>query len=59
MRPEKNLLNIGWFSSGRGEGSRGLLSFIQARIMDGLQMPIFNSYLVIAQEGNFQVQTHF
>ena len=36
MRPEKNLLNIGWFSSGRGEGSRGLLSFIQARIMDGL-----------------------
>tara|TARA_B100000029_G_scaffold250199_2_gene247153 strand:+ start:18774 stop:19595 length:822 start_codon:yes stop_codon:yes gene_type:complete len=36
VRPGKDLINIGWFSSGRGEGSRGLLSFIQARIDDGL-----------------------
>lgn len=36
MRPEGDLINIGWFSSGRGEGSRGLLSFIQNRIADGL-----------------------
>ena len=30
------MLNIGWFSSGRGEGSRGLLRFIQERIDRGL-----------------------
>ena len=26
------MLNIGWFSSGRGEGSRGLLRFVQERL---------------------------
>ncbi|RUA20075.1 MAG: hypothetical protein DSY79_12010 [Chloroflexi bacterium] len=26
------MLNIGWFSTGRGEGSRGLLSFVQTRL---------------------------
>lgn len=26
------MLNIGWFSTGRGEGSRGLLRFVQERI---------------------------
>ena len=26
------MLNIGWFSTGRGEGSRGLLSFVQQRL---------------------------
>jgi len=36
VRPDRDLINIGWFSSGRGEGSRGLLSFIKARIDDGL-----------------------
>ena len=30
------MLNIGWFSTGRGEGSRGLLRFIQDRIEGGL-----------------------
>ena len=30
------MLNIGWFSTGRGEGSRGLLRFIQERIERGL-----------------------
>ena len=30
------MLNIGWFSTGRGEGSRGLLSFVQDRIGRGL-----------------------
>lgn len=30
------MLNIGWFSTGRGEGSRGLLRFIQERIDRGL-----------------------
>ena len=30
------MLNIGWFSTGRGEGSRGLLRFIQERIQRGL-----------------------
>jgi len=30
------MLNIGWFSTGRGEGSRGLLSFVQERIDRGL-----------------------
>ena len=29
------MLNIGWFSSGRGEGSLGLLRFIQERILSG------------------------
>jgi len=29
------LIKIGWFSSGRGEGSRGLLRFIQNRIESG------------------------
>ena len=29
------MLNIGWFSTGRGEGSRGLLRFIQERILAG------------------------
>ena len=29
------MLNIGWFSTGRGEGSRGLLSFVQERISRG------------------------
>ena len=28
------MLNIGWFSTGRGEGSRGLLRFVQDRIED-------------------------
>ena len=27
------MLNIGWFSTGRGEGSRGLLEFVQDRIL--------------------------
>ena len=26
------MLNIGWFSTGRGEGSRGLLNFVQTRL---------------------------
>ncbi|MCY4365445.1 MAG: formyltransferase family protein [Chloroflexi bacterium] len=30
------MLNIGWFSTGRGEGSRGLLQFIQEHIDRGL-----------------------
>lgn len=30
------MLNIGWFSTGRGEGSRGLLQFVQERIQSGL-----------------------
>lgn len=30
------MLNIGWFSTGRGEGSQGLLRFIQDRIARGL-----------------------
>ena len=30
------MLKIGWFSTGRGPGSRGLLQFIQQRIRDGL-----------------------
>ena len=30
------MLNIGWFSTGRGEGSRGLLRFVQERIDRGL-----------------------
>ena len=30
------MLNIGWFSTGRGEGSRGLLRFVQERIVRGL-----------------------
>lgn len=29
------MLNIGWFSTGRGEGSRGLLRFVQERIIRG------------------------
>jgi folate-dependent phosphoribosylglycinamide formyltransferase PurN len=29
------MLNIGWFSTGRGEGSRGLLRFVQERILQG------------------------
>ena len=29
------MFNIGWLSTGRGEGSRGLLSFVQGRILQG------------------------
>lgn len=29
------MLEIGWFSTGRGEGSRGLLRFVQERILRG------------------------
>ena len=29
------MLNIGWFSTGRGEGSKGLLRFVQDRILSG------------------------
>lgn len=29
------MLSIGWFSTGRGEGSRGLLQFVQERILKG------------------------
>lgn len=29
------MLRIGWFSTGRGEGSRGLLRFVQEAILDG------------------------
>ena len=29
------MLRIGWFSTGRGEGSRGLLQFVQERILSG------------------------
>ena len=29
------MLNIGWFSTGRGEGSKGLLRFVQDRILLG------------------------
>jgi phosphoribosylglycinamide formyltransferase-1 len=28
------MLNIGWFSTGRGEGSRGLLNFVQQRLIE-------------------------
>ncbi|MCH7736702.1 MAG: hypothetical protein IH872_04785 [Chloroflexi bacterium] len=28
------MLNIGWFSTGRGEGSRGLLKFVQERLIE-------------------------
>ena len=28
------MLNIGWFSTGRGEGSRGLLSFVRKRLIE-------------------------
>ena len=28
------MLNIGWFSTGRGEGSRGLLDFVQQRLIE-------------------------
>ncbi|MDA0264234.1 MAG: formyltransferase family protein [Chloroflexi bacterium] len=28
------MLSIGWFSTGRGEGSRGLLSFVQERLVE-------------------------
>ncbi len=34
-RRSAKLLNIGWFSTGRGEGSRGLLRFVQERINRG------------------------
>ncbi len=34
-RRSAELLNIGWFSTGRGEGSRGLLRFVQDRIDSG------------------------
>ena len=34
-RRSADLLNIGWFSTGRGEGSRGLLRFVQERINRG------------------------
>lgn len=35
------MLRIGWFSTGRGEGSRGLLQFVQERILgDGLDARI-------------------
>ncbi len=30
------MLTIGWFATGRGEGSRGLLQFVQDRILQGL-----------------------
>ena len=30
-----NMLSIGWFSTGRGEGSQGLLRFVQERILQG------------------------
>ena len=30
------MLKVGWFSTGQGPGSRGLLQFIQQRIQDGL-----------------------
>ena len=29
------MLRVGWFSTGRGEGSRGLLKFIQQQIVKG------------------------
>ncbi len=29
------MLNIGWFSTGRGEGSRGLMRFVQDKILRG------------------------
>ncbi len=29
------MLNIGWFATGRGEGSRGLLQFVEERILQG------------------------
>ena len=28
------MLNIGWFSTGRGKGSQGLLSFVQRRLLE-------------------------
>jgi len=28
------MLNIGWFSTGRGEGSQGLLNFVQKRLLE-------------------------
>jgi len=34
-RPTPEMLSIGWFSTGRGEGSRGLLQFVQERILQG------------------------
>ncbi|MFP6636961.1 MAG: hypothetical protein VCB79_13680, partial [Dehalococcoidia bacterium] len=30
------MLNIGWFSTGRGPGSQGLLGFVQDRLEKGL-----------------------
>jgi folate-dependent phosphoribosylglycinamide formyltransferase PurN len=33
---DQPMLNIGWFTTGRGEGSRGLLQFVQERIERGL-----------------------
>jgi len=30
------MLNIGWFSTGRGPGSQGLLRFVQDRLAKGL-----------------------
>ena len=30
------MIDIGWFSTGRGEGSLGLLRFVQERISRGL-----------------------
>ena len=59
MRPEKNLLNIGWFSSGRGEGSRGLLSFIKARIMDGLLNANIQFVFSNRKRGEFSVSDTF
>ena len=34
-RPTPEMLSIGWFSTGRGEGSQGLLQFVQERILKG------------------------
>lgn len=33
------MLQVGWFSTGRGEGSRGLLTFVQERILRG-ELPV-------------------
>ena len=30
------MLRLGWFSTGRGEGSRGLMRFVQDRIQRGM-----------------------
>ncbi|MFQ5860268.1 MAG: phosphoribosylglycinamide formyltransferase [Dehalococcoidia bacterium] len=43
------MLNLGWFSTGRGEGSRGLLSLVQERIASG-ELPARISFVFSNRE---------